>query len=95
LLHRYPIIIAAAEPEVEVAIEGGVGAVPIRFEGLQSPTGHRLYRLQDGGRVPLDQSVHGNDFWQTDYDAESGTYKVSLNLPLDGVGKATWVLARP
>ena len=94
LLHRYPIIVAAGEPEVEVSIKGGVGAVPIRFEGLQSPSGYDLYRLQGGGRAPLDQSVHGNDFWQTGYDAESHTYKMSFNLALDGVEETIWVLAR-
>lgn len=94
LLHRYPVIVAASEPEVEVAIKGGVGAVPIRFEGLPSPSDYTLCRIQDGGRVPLDQSVHGNDFWQTDYDAESGTYRMSFNLPLDGVEETTWVLTR-
>ena len=94
LLHRYPIIIAAAEPEVEVAIGGGVGVVPIRFEGLQSTGGYTLERRQGGRRIPLDQSAHDNDFWQTDYDAESGIYKMSFNLPLDGVEETTWLLTR-
>jgi len=94
LLHRYPIIVAADEPEIEVTVEGGVGVVPIRFEGLQSTGGYALYRLQDGRRIPLDQSAHGNDFWQTDFDTQSGTYKMSFNLPLDGVEESTWVLAR-
>ena len=94
LLHRYPIIVAASKPEVEVPIKGGVGVVPIRFEGLGSTTGYILCRLQGGRRIPLDQSVHGNDFWQTDYDAESGTYKMSFNIVLDGVGETTWILAQ-
>lgn len=94
LLYRYPIIVAASRPEVEVSIKGGVGGVPIRFEGLRSSTGYTLCRLQGDRRIPLDQSVHGNDFWQTDYDAESGTYRVSFNLVLDGSGETTWVLAQ-
>jgi hypothetical protein len=94
LLRRYPIIVAAREPEIEVSIKGGVGVVPIRFEGLRSTSGYALYRLQDGRRLSLDQSVHGYDFWQTDYDAESDTYKMSFNLPLDGVEATNWVLTR-
>jgi hypothetical protein len=94
LIHRYPIIVAANEPEVEVTIKGGVGVVPIRFEGLRSATGDALYRLQGGQRIPVDQSVHGNDFWQTDYDADSRTYKLSFNLVLDGLDETTWVLSR-
>jgi hypothetical protein len=27
--------------------------------------------------------VHGNDFWQTDYDAVSNTWQITYNLPLD------------
>ena len=94
LLHGYPIIVAASGPQVEVTIKGGVGVVPIRFEGLRSANGYALYRLQGGRRIPLDQSVHGNDFWQTDYDAESGTYNMSFNLVFDAGGETTWVLAK-
>lgn len=94
LLEDYPVIIAAAEPAVRVTIAGGTGAVPVRFEGLDSPAGYRLYRLRDGARVPLDQSVNGNDFWQTDYDPDTGTYRMTFNLPLDGVDESTWLLTR-
>jgi len=94
LLHGYPITVAATKPEVEVSIKGGVGAVPLRFEGLRSTAGYALFLLQGGRRIPLDQSVHGNDFWQTDCDAESGTYKMSFNLPLDGVEETTWLLTQ-
>ena len=93
-LHNYPLIIQAEKPEVTVAIKGGVGVVPIRFEGLQSNQGYCLYRVNKGQRVKLDQSVHGHDFWQTDYDAATRTYKMSFNLPLDGVPESQWVLAR-
>jgi len=93
LLHRYPLVVAAEAPEVQVTIRGGVGAVPIRFEGLPSATGYTLYRLEGARRIPLDQSVHGNDFWQADYDAESETYKLTFNLPLDGLEESTWILA--
>lgn len=94
LLHRYPVVIAANKLEVEVTIKGGVGAVPIRFEGLRTVDGCALHRFQDGQRVPLDQSVHGNDFWQTDYDADSGTYKMSFNLVLEDAVETTWILTQ-
>ena len=94
LRRNYPIVVAATQPEVHVTIKGGVGVVPIRFEGLPSATGHTLYRLQGGAREPLDQSVNGNDCWQTDYDETSRTFKMTFNLPLDGVEQSSWVLAR-
>jgi hypothetical protein len=92
LLHNYPIIIQAEQGEVRVAIEGGVGTVPIRFEGLKSATGYTLYQLVNGQLVALDQSVHGNDFWQTDYDAKSNSFKMTFNLPLNAGGPSEWLL---
>ena len=94
LTQQYPVVIQATNPEVEVKIKGGVGVVPIRFEGLKSAQGYKLYQVQGRKRIPLDQSVNGNDFWQTDYDAENGTYKMTFNLPLDGLKKSRWVLAK-
>jgi hypothetical protein len=32
--------------------------------------------------VPRDQAVHGNDFWQTDFDAESRTWSQTVTVPL-------------
>ncbi|MFC1652246.1 hypothetical protein ACFL3F_00860 [Planctomycetota bacterium] len=93
-LDNYPVVIQAQRPEVTVTIKGGVGAVPIRFEGLGDNQGYQLYRVADGKRVKFDQSVHGNDFWQTDYDAATGTYKMSFNLPLDELDESQWILSK-
>jgi hypothetical protein len=92
LLHNYPIIIQAEQSDLRVSIDGGVGYVPIRFEGLKSATAYSLYQIVDGQEVALDQSVHGNDFWQTDYDAKSNSFKMTFNLPLDKGGQTEWRL---
>jgi hypothetical protein len=92
--HTYPIIIQASQPEITVDIRGGVGAVPIRFEGLETPSSYVLCQDVDGQFLPLDQSVHGNDCWQTVYDTATNTYQMSFNLPLDGVESSRWVLKR-
>lgn len=94
LKHNYPVIIKAEKPEVVTTIQGGVGCVPIRFEGLPSPYGYGLYRILDGKEQLLDQSVHGNDFWQTDYDAKTNTYQITYNLPLDGINQSQWKLKK-
>jgi len=91
-INTYPIIIQASQPEIAVDIRGGVGAVPIRFDGLKTPAGYVLFQDIDGRLVPLDQSVHGNDYWQTTYDARSNTYQMSFNIPLDGMESSKWVL---
>lgn len=92
VLNHYPIIVHADQNVVRVIIDGGVGYVPIRFEGLPSAAAQTLYQVIDGKEVPFNQSVHGNDFWQTDYDAATGTFKRSFNLPLDGLPHSEWVL---
>ena len=93
-LRHYPVIVQVQKPEVTVSIKGGVGAVPVSFEGLESNNGYRLYQVINGKRKPFDQSVHGHDFWQTDYDAATGTYKMSFNVPLDELSESTWILTK-
>jgi len=94
LLQKLPIVIHAEQPEITVTIQGGVGFVPIRFEGLKTAGGYAVYELVNGEEKKLDQSAHGNDFWQTDHDAGSDSYKMTFNLPLDGKERSRWVLKR-
>jgi hypothetical protein len=91
--HNYPVAIQADSSEVSVIIEGGVGAVPIRFKGLKSTDGYGLYQLIGDKRIKLDQSVHGNDFWQTDYDALTDSYEITYNVSLDGIDRSQWILS--
>jgi len=83
VLQEYPLVIQVEESEVIVTIEGGVGSVPVCFEGLQSRSGHRLYQVINGKRIPFDQSIHGNDFWQTDYDLAQKTWSITYNINVD------------
>ena len=78
---------------VTVDIRGGVGYVPIRFENLAS-NDYALYEVKEGKEVLLDQSIHGNDYWQTDYDAASDSYTMTFNLPLDGKASSKWHLKK-
>ena len=87
-------MIAAEQSQVTVTIKGGLGFIPIRFEGLASPEGYGIYDVTAGVEVRLDQAVQGNDFWQTDFDAASGTYRMVFNLPVDGRASSQWVLKR-
>jgi hypothetical protein len=94
LLNNYPIQIQAQTNEIAVQIKGGLGYVPIRFEGLSAATGYTLYQIVNGTPKPLDQSVHGNDFWQTDYDTRTNSYSRVYNLPLDTLATSKWVLKK-
>ena len=94
LKSRFPIIIETTKPEVTIDIKGGLGYVPIRFDGLATADGYALYEVVDGEEKPLDQSRHGNDFWQTDYDTNTGTYWMTFNITLDDKPTSRWVLRR-
>lgn len=78
LQRTHPAITIATEKDNAAGtIRGGLGHVAVSFTGLSSPMGQVL--TLDG--LPLDQSVHGNDFWQTDYDAAAKTWSLTYNLP--------------
>ena len=85
LRRRFPDIeINTTDGKASFSLMGGLGFVPVTFRGLNSHEGHEL-RI-DG--VPLDQGVHGNDFWQTDHDPATGTWSRTYNLPSDGSKQA-------
>ena len=94
LIQNYPLVIKAESVgEIGFDIEGGVGYVPLRFEGLASDRGYKLYQVINNVEVALDQSsCAGNDFWQTIYDASSNSYSISYNICLDEYPTSKWVL---
>jgi len=81
LVHRFPDIRVHSDgDQAALKITGGLGYVPITITGLTSYTGYTL--TVDG--KPLDQSIHGNDFWQTDYDAATRRWSRTYNVKLSG-----------
>ena len=100
ILRRYPILIEIDETQsVNLTITGGVGYVPITFDGLDSYDRWELIRLDESGNEELvDQSIHGNDFWQTNYDPATGkwsrTYNVSLDTPSDQARLVEFIFRR-
>jgi hypothetical protein len=73
------IVIAAENDRAEFTLSGGLGYVPVTFTGLASHRGWKIFF--DG--APVDQSVHGRDFWQTDYDPTKRTWSLTFNLPIN------------
>ena len=84
LRRRRPALIRASGNRAEFSITGGLGHVPVTLSGL---TGFRNpvleIRQPAGPWRRVDQADHGNDFWQTDYDAASQTWDLTYSLPLD------------
>ena len=79
IAHAYPLRVAVDEHQAaEITLRGGLGFVPVTFTGLTAPTGYVL--LVDD--QPLQQAIHGNDYWQTDFDAASQRWQQTFNIAL-------------
>ena len=72
--------------------DGVIGALPIRFENLSNYHGYQLVQLVDKAQIPFEPNVHGNDFWQTDYNASTHKYNMTFNVPMDDLpNETTWI----
>ncbi len=81
VMNSYPLVVAVdARQRAEVTVRGGLGHVPVTFTGLSQSRGYRLF-VDDKS---VNQSVHGNDFWQTDYDPAAQQWRQTFNIPLKG-----------
>ncbi len=79
LLQCFPDVrVQCAEGAAELTVKSGPGFTAVTFAGLKSACGGRL--LVDGMEYRAD--AHGNDFWQTDFDASDGTWSRTYTLPL-------------
>jgi len=87
----YPLVLSVnRKNEAAFNLLGGLGFVPVTFTGLHDSRGLDLW--VDGHR--LDQSVHGNDFWQTDYDEARRQWSLTFNVPRTGRGSSRLELRR-
>jgi hypothetical protein len=76
----YPsITVSTVNDHAEFTLTGGLSYVPLTFTGLTTPHGQSL--LINGKRV--DQSIHGHDFWQTDYDPTTQRWSQTYNVPVN------------
>ena len=86
LVRVRPTMLRATGNKAEFTVTGGLGYVPITISGLSDHRAPVLEANQGGRWRKVDQSVHGNDFWQTDYDAADGTWEITYSVPLDTPG---------
>jgi hypothetical protein len=80
---HYPIVITAENNEAHFTVAGGIGYVPITVKGLSSYVHPALYVKKNGKWKKIDQSNHGNDFWQMDYYQYTGEWECTCNVSLD------------
>jgi len=88
LLTSYPLKIQVDGEVAEFRVRGGAGYVPMTFTGLANASGYELIEIREGKRLAVDQSVHGNDFWQVNRDLERNAWAITYNVCLDTPGDA-------
>lgn len=84
LEHLFPVQIRATNNQAAFTVTGGLGFAPFTFSGLSDYRKPVLEESIAGVWTPLDQAVHGSDFWQCDFNAEAGTWEITFTLGLDG-----------
>jgi hypothetical protein len=80
----FPVQIKVADNQAAFTVTGGLGHVPFTFTGLSDYRGPVLEENLNGVWTPLNQAVHGNDFWQCDYNAGTGAWEITFTANLDG-----------
>lgn len=81
----YPVTVRAEKgKKTNISFRGGIGYVPVVIEGLDDYSADGITFKNDNGSIDMDmQEYHGKDFWQTDYDPESKTWRRVYNVPMD------------
>ena len=77
-----PRIAVGADQRAELTVTGGLGYVPFTFTSVTDYRGWVVFVERAGQRTALDQSVLGNDYWQTEREAD-GRYSITCNICLD------------
>jgi Secretion system C-terminal sorting domain len=87
--NSYPLTVKTINNTADVTIQRGIGYVPVVFRGLTSITTPKLWWLNKNVWVLIDQSNKGNDFWQADFDQETGLFDLIFNVNQDIVNNGT------
>ncbi len=82
LLEATPIIIKMNQTNnlAEFNLTSGLSYAPVTLTGLPTSLGWVLQEEVNGQWVNVNQSVHGNDFWQAGYDETTQTWTLTFNL---------------
>lgn len=84
IVRDLPLEIRTKDNRAGFVIRGGVGVFPVTFSGLDNYRHPLLEEKTADGWKAVDQSVHGNDFWQCDFRPESGRWDLTFSLRRDG-----------
>ncbi len=90
---QYPIAVKSVTADkviAQLSIKGGISYIPITFTNVPSFAGYRLEKKVGDNWEKVDQSYFGNDYWQTYYDPETGTYELTFNVEHSGDPNAVY-----
>lgn len=79
----YPVQIQATNNTAAFSITGGIGYVPVTLTGLTDYRSPLLEEYSGGAWGALDATTSGSNAWQADYEPESGTWQLTINVRLD------------
>ena len=91
-ISNYPIKIKTDKNIAEFTVEGGIGYVPLTLTNINSYKNPKLFWKVNGQWQSINQEIHGNDFWQSEYDTASGTWDITFNINLDSVNDERQIL---
>ncbi len=79
----YPYTVNTINNTARIKMTGGKGYVPVIFSGLTDVKDPVLWKRTDGSWEIVDQSQHGKDFWQANYQSDTKTYDLIYNVNQD------------
>ncbi len=77
---RYPFPVRSEKNNANFNILGGMGYVPVLITGFSNMPDPTLWKIENGTKIPIDQSNYGNDFWQVDFNTETGLFDLTYNV---------------
>lgn len=83
LKRLFPLQIEVANNQAEFTVTGGLGWLPVTLLGLTQYQHPIVEEKLNGEWRPINQAVHGKDFWQCDYKAGRGGWEITFNVNLD------------
>lgn len=85
IVRELPLEIRTRDNRAGFVIRGGVGVFPVTFSDLDSYRSPLLEEKTADGWKPVDQSVHGRDFWQCDFRPETCRWAITFTVRRDGI----------
>lgn len=80
---QYPLTVTTSNNTGLVIITGGKNYIPLVFKGLTNITDPKLWKARNNCWELVNQANYGKDFWQTEYDAQTGTFELIYNVNQD------------